>query len=215
MEEYVQPDHKAKAFNCPYTECRTYAQQRWVKISAYIDFIEGISISICQKCKRYAIWIDNVIVYPIPSPAPLPAKDMPDDVKINFEEARHIVTTSPRAAAALLRLALERLLVHLKAEGRNNNEKIGNLVDRGLPKAIQRACDAVRVIGNEAVHPGKIDFKDNEDIALALFTLMNIIVETMITESRKIDKMYDEIPESIKKSIEKRDKIHKNKGLEN
>lgn len=51
--------------------------------------------------------------------------------------------------------------------------------------------DAIIIIGNEAVHPGQINIDDNKDIAIALFKLMNIIVEKMIIEPKKIDDMYN------------------------
>ena len=212
MTDYVPPRYRAKAFHCPHADCRAFAHQEWARLATCTDFIERISISVCSKCKKYAVWVDKKIVYPDASRAPLPVEDMPDDIKRDFEEARIIFNTSPRAAAALMRLALEKLLIYLdakNAEGDNLNKMIRNLVERGLPRKIQRACDVVRFIGNNSVHPGKIDVEDNEDIALALFGLLNIIVEDMIagSESRKIDEMYENyLPEHIRESIQRRDR---------
>ena len=67
--------------------------------------------------------------------------------------------------------------------------------------------DAVRVIGNNAVHPGEIDLKDDRETATALFELLNMIVEVMITQPKKVDQIYDKIPQGAKEAIEKRDKI--------
>ncbi len=146
------------------------------------------------------------MIYPTGSIAPLPSEDMPEDVKADFNEARDIVQASPRAAAALLRLALQKLTIHLGGKGKNLNEDIKNLVKKGLPPKVERALDVVRVIGNNAVHPGKIDLRDDLDTAILLFELLNMIVDTMITQPRRVDEIYNKLPEGVRKAIEKRDK---------
>lgn len=65
--------------------------------------------------------------------------------------------------------------------------------------------DAIRVIGNEAVHPGQINVDDNKEIASALFKLMNIIVEKMVVEPRQIDEIYNILPKNKIDGINKRD----------
>ena len=49
------------------------------------------------------------MLIPANSTAPMPNVDMPKCVKELYEEARGIVNKSPRGAAALLRLALDKL----------------------------------------------------------------------------------------------------------
>jgi len=211
-KKYVAPSHEVKAFHCPH--CGAFAHQKWCKAAemrpgppeSYGECIEGVSVSVCSNCKKYAVWVDNNIVYPRSSAASLPVEDMPDDVKEDFIEARKIVNDSPRAAAALLRLALQKLMVHLGEEGKNINNDIASLVEKGLPEKIRRALDAVRVVGNNAVHPGKMDLRDDEDTALLLFDILNIVVDVMITQSKKIDEIYNRIPHSAKEAIERRDK---------
>jgi hypothetical protein len=215
MSGYIAPDLKRDAFNCPH--CGAYAHQKWYGIeisygcSVYFREIKANSsmedrINICVRCENYALWVDGKMVYP-QSSAPFPVDNMPPEVKNDFLEARNIVDPSPRAAAALLRLALEKLVTnHLDAKGSTLNDKIGYLVkQQGLPQKIQQSLDAVRVIGNNAVHPGQIDLTDNKEIAISLFKLMNIIVEKIITEPREIEEIYETIPESAKKGINVRD----------
>ena len=50
--------------------------------------------------------------------------------------------------------------------------------------------DTVRIIGDEAVHPGEINIDDNKDMAIAMFRLMNIIIEKIIVEPKEIDDLY-------------------------
>ncbi len=91
-------------------------------------------------------------------------------------------------------------------EGKNINDEIGNLVQKGLDKRIQQALDVVRVVGNSAVHPGQIDLRDDKATASKLFGLVNVIVELQITQANHIEEMYDAVvPESVKAQIEKRD----------
>jgi hypothetical protein len=131
---------------------------------------------------------------------------MPPDVRADFLEANEIVDKSPRGAAALLRLCIQKLMVHLGGKGKNINDDIASLVQEGLDNRIQKALDVVRVVGNGAVHPGQIDFEDDKTIATKLFGLVNVIVESQITQRRHIEEMYKEIvPESVKAQIEKRD----------
>jgi hypothetical protein len=73
-----------------------------------------------------------------------------------------------------------------------------------LPERIQKSLDAERVIGNNAVHPGQINV-DNEDTGSNLFLLVNIIAEYMITVPKKIDAVFDSLPDSSKKAISERD----------
>src|SRR4030095_1883409 len=123
----------------------------------------------------------------------------------DYFEASSISTKSPRGAAALLRLAIQKLCIHLGQTGKNINDDIANLVKAGLPAQIQKALDIVRVIGNNAVHPGVIDLNDKPDTVHTLFTLINQIVQDRITQPKEIDSLYNTLPEEARKAIEKRD----------
>jgi hypothetical protein len=131
---------------------------------------------------------------------------MPEAVRNDYLEARDIVSKSPRAAAALLRLALQKLMPEIGRKGDNLNDDIGQLVREGLPVQVQQALDVVRVVGNNAVHPGLIDLKDDQITALALFNLVNLIVDFMIAQPKRVLELYDSLPEASRAAIEKRDK---------
>lgn len=137
--------------------------------------------------------------------------DIPQDVKEDFIEARNIVNFSPRASCALLRLALQKLMPHLKEKGDNLNIDISNLVKKGLPVRIQKALDTVRVIGNNAIHPGQIDLKDDVNTAIALFSLLNMIVDVVITKEKEINEIYDKLPDTAKEAIKERNSNIKDK----
>jgi hypothetical protein len=72
---------------------------------------------------------------------------------------------------------------------------------------IQQLLDFVRVIGNNTVHPGMIDLKDNSVLAIKLFDLVNIVAEIMITQPKEIKALYEGVlPESAREGINNRDK---------
>lgn len=132
---------------------------------------------------------------------------MPEEVKQLYNEAGLIYNKSPRAACALLRLAIDRLCNELGETDRDINKNIAELVKKGLPLTIQQALDVVRVVGNKAVHPGQIAFDvDDNGTAIMLMHLLNIIVTRMISEPQEIAELYNQLPESVKESIIKRDK---------
>jgi hypothetical protein len=130
---------------------------------------------------------------------------LPEDIKVDYAEARSITTLSPRGATALLRLAIQKLCKHLGEEGKDLNTDIANLVKKGLSPKIQQALDVVRVIGNNAVHPGQIDLKDDAHTAGQLFGLVNIITDAMISQPKHIEKLYESLPQAQREAIAKRD----------
>ncbi|WP_217920488.1 DUF4145 domain-containing protein [Halolamina sp. CBA1230] len=160
----------------------------------------------CAHCEEYTLWVGDEMVYPEDSPAPLPTEDMPEEVKQDFEEARKVVNESPRAAAALLRLAMEKLARDLTGTNdRTLHNMIGDLVEEGqIDQRVQQALDSVRVTGNEFVHPGEMDDEDSRETALRLFDLVNAIVELTISRERLIQQEYENISEDQMKGIENR-----------
>lgn len=169
--------------------------------------ISGLLLSICLPCSGISIWVGNRIIFPMSAPdVPEPNSDMPSGVRGDYEEASLVLGTSPRAAAALLRLAIQKLCQHVLGRKGDVNEMIGVLVrERGLSPTIQKALDVVRVVGNEAVHPGVIDLKDDVATASAMFNLTNLITEAMITTPRHVEEMYAALPAGKREAIAKRD----------
>ena len=163
--------------------------------------------SLCAHCRRYSFWYKQTLTFPRPLIGPPPQLDMPLAVKNEYEEARTIADASPRGAAAMLRLAVQKLCEHLEGEQVINlNECIARWVKEGLDEGVQKALDSVRVTGNNAVHPGTMDLNDNPEIVKTLFEVVNFIIEKRISERKRIDQFYDEVlPEEEKQKIANRD----------
>ena len=206
MAKYIAPDKNKSCFTCPH--CNTVSQIRytpisWVREKTIMGFSDGWNVmvfGVCQNCNKSIIWLNEHYSYP-EAITMEPNPDMPDSVMSLFVEASSIYNKSPRAACALLRLAIERLCNELGESG-DINTMIGNLVKNGLSEVVQKALDAVRVIGNKAVHPGQIAFDvDDKATAEMLMKLLNIITERMITEPKEIDNIFEALPETVKQSI--------------
>jgi hypothetical protein len=209
---YVAPEREINAFNCP--GCGVFAKQNWYFISAALrkdgfglqyDNQEFI-LSSCESCDAPTIWHGDKIIFPMHSSAEPPNNDLPMDIRADYVEAQNIANLSPRGAAALLRLAIQKLCVHLGQPGKNINADIGALVSNGLPLLVQQALDSVRVIGNDAVHPGTIDLRDDREAVNKLFRLVNFIATKTITEPREISEIYNGLPADKLAGISNRDR---------
>ncbi len=152
------------------------------------------------------------MLFPVTGGAEPPNRDLGEEIIRDYEEARSIVLQSPRGAAALLRLAIQKLCLRLGYPGKDINKDIQALVANGLPQKVQQALDSVRVIGNEAVHPGTLDLRDNPETALKLFKLVNFIATKMITEPAEIDHIYGGLPPGKLEGIARRDANSKSIG---
>jgi Domain of unknown function (DUF4145) len=226
-DTYFPPKFAEPGFHCPH--CGVYARQYWRDIynpgdnssynNAPLDadiaaivvnpeeleshaYGHVVSISKCERCNSFTLWRQGTLIYPLSSTISPPSPDMPAPIQTLYEEARSIADRSPRASVALLRLALEELLPLLGAKKDKIDNMIAELVANGLNVSVQRALDSIRVIGNEAVHPGVIDLKDSPDTAQALFKILNFIIEKTITEKNEVDGIYELIPASKRKYIE-------------
>lgn len=167
--------------------------------------VENLSISECYNCKRFALWVGDKLVDPPVMASVEPNPDMPDDIAANFNEARSIVNNSPRGAAALLRLCVQKLCIHLGEKGRKIDDDIASLVKKGLNVVVQQALDIVRVVGNASVHPGAMDLRDDRSTANSLFGLVNAIAEQMISHPKHVAELYQTLPQAKRDAIDKRD----------
>jgi len=222
--DYFPPSLGKGEFHCPH--CNVYAKQFYAHIHAIPNFqwesiVDHLSkfnetlpsewiVTKCQHCDEIAIWYGENMLYPkkiLPAP---PNQDLDDEIKADYLEAAHILGDSPRAAAALLRLSLQKLCSQLGEKGENINTDIKNLVGKGLNPLVQKSLDALRITGNNAVHPGEINLSEEPDRVLKLFDLINFIADKMITEPKEIESFYEKLPSGALNAVEKRDESANN-----
>ena len=202
--KYIEPAAFKKSFTCPHCgaislmhfHCISYIDRKMIGFQeVQCGGNSWVQVATCHNCAKHIVWVDNLYAYPdIVAEEPNP--DMPEEVKQLYNEAGLIYNKSPRAACALLRLAIDRLCNELGENDRDINKNIGELVKKGLPVSVQQALDV-----------GQIAFDVDEiGTATMLMHLLNIIVSRMISEPKEISGLYDQLPNSVKESITKRDK---------
>ena len=206
MLQHYPPQYGSRNFHCAY--CQVYAEQTWFHElraltqqgpsfsygpSILIDS-ENIETSVCSHCNESTLWLSEKIIFPNTGTFPTANSDLPDNVKEkSMPRQGPLLSSLPRAACALLRLAIEMLLNHLGEKG-TISQGIRNLVQKkGLDPQIEQALEIVRVTGNNAVHPGKIVFNDISNVK-PLFDLINIIAEVLITRPKQIQGLYKSLP---------------------
>jgi len=216
VESSRVPAYDSSAFECPY--CNVYAVQDWERLTwPKMDggkFWKGWKWSKCQHCQVLTLWSHlEKIVQPDSVPfGPDPNPDMPKNVLDIYEEARRVLPVSVRSCAALLRLALQVLIETLEPGRGHINQKIRRLVERGLEPSAQKAMDVLRVVGNNAVHPGSIELEEDGELVPALFGLLNLVVHHVISRPRQIEALFDSLPESARQAIAKRDQPTRRKS---
>ena len=105
-----------ESFTCPH--CGTLSLMHYTCISyrgyEVISLTENnregdnwLNIASCHNCKKKTIWINNIYAYP-DDVAEEANPEMPEAVKQLYNEAGLIYNKSPRAACALLRLAIDK-----------------------------------------------------------------------------------------------------------
>ena len=167
---------------------------------------QKFSVATCHACGDCTLWIEKAMVYPRTAPVAPPNPDMNETIASLYNEASAIYGDSPKGASALLRLALQKLMVQIGRPGKNINDDIKKLVADGLSTKIQQALDLLRVVGNNAVHPGQIDLDDDKEVALKMFQILNLIADELITKPKEIEELYNSVvPEETKNHIQERD----------
>lgn len=205
MTKYYPPENQSKQFHC--IHCGVFAKQKWsVLCFGYHNaIVSPITFCQCEHCDDLTYWYEERMIIPADAPVSPPHPDMPASVVGEYQEARSIFAKSPRAAVALLRLAIQKLMPELGEKGENINADIKSLVAKGLPVQVQQAFDFCRVVGNNAVHPGEINLNDTPEMGQHLFNMINFIVEDRITRPKQIAELYAKLPEGAREAVEKRD----------
>ncbi|MCU6224152.1 DUF4145 domain-containing protein [Morganella morganii] len=236
MSKYIPPEFLAHSFSCPYCGCVSSMSwtimmlygEKHPKHDGPYTTSSGFVSALCNntECLKRSVWLvtklsdvtddlnarqmlpsNGVMVYPANNTITPPSEDMPADIKKDYLEAASIFTLSPRSSAALLRLSLEKLLIKIGTKGSTINDRIADLVKRNvLAEHSIKAFDIVRIAGNNAAHPGTINDDDFEEIALTLFSLVNIITRLVISEIGLINNTYDSMPKGAQEAVKKRDR---------
>lgn len=226
---YVAPSFNRDNFTCP--SCGVLSLHEWAKLdgsnSHAISLHTALWRSLCKSgyCSGFTLWTINMVtdptrqrrvqksetarmLHPKTRAAPKPNADMCDLAKTIYEEAADIADRSPRAACALLRLALE---VVLKEQCGRTEKMLGNMIegmlkDGDLPKQVEEMADVLRINGNQAIHAGEIraDDSDTRELASGLFEILNWFVEEKVSRSNRLKALVGKIPANKAQGIQQR-----------
>lgn len=205
-------DPDSVAFVCLHCGAKTEQRRLYLWYSYTIDdpddVFENLFLRECRVCEKFTIWDDDdQLIFPLGSTtAPPPSPDMPDLVRKDYEEARKVVAISPRAAGALLRLGLQRLCEEILDKKGNIDGLIEQLrEEERISTRVYKLMHTVRVIGNDAVHPGEMNLDEDAAIVSSLFDLVNFIVNDQITRPKEEDDLFKSLPANKRKAIEGRE----------
>lgn len=193
VNDQRRPTFQGSPFTCPH--CGVLATQSWTRLSAGNQQDSNLFRSTCRNCKNPAYWAWEQLVAPAVPLGPPPNEDLSGDLLEVYMEAREIAGRSPRAAAALLRLLVEKLIHSLDSDG-HEGERLDIRVTRlretsRIDVGTYEALEAVKVAGDNAVHAGQIDptAEDQAEVVVALFGIVNHIV----TSTRSLHREVEEI----------------------
>jgi len=174
-------------------------------LTPVVESQNHLTIAFCQHCYGFTLWLGDAMIYPQVGEAPPPHEEMPPQIRKLYEEARGVLPASPRASAALLRVALEGLLEEA-------GYKQGRLADRlqkahedgKLSASTYKVAETLRYAGNAAVHyePWKIDPSQGEEdreMVYHLFTFVNDVTEELVAKPRRHEEMARKINEKVRK----------------
>lgn len=120
-------------------------------------------VKVCTHCGKITLWENRQMVFPYGTSIQ-PSEYMPETIANIFREAQSITNLSPRAACALLRACLEKLVIKAGGTGDKLFQKIESL---GLSPRMRKLADACRLTGNEAVHGDYYDLDIPKEEAIA------------------------------------------------
>lgn len=124
-----------------------------------------------------------------------PNDDMSEEQKQLFNEAKDIFDISPKAAGALLRSVIERILRDKFPE--YSESFLGTILGKDkvkneLGSELILLCNACKLIGNDAAHSSLIIYEDEskQEVEL-LFRLINAIAEKLLSQPREYKELLD------------------------
>ncbi|MEA5123292.1 DUF4145 domain-containing protein [Xanthomonas floridensis] len=210
MAKHYPPKFRERSFHC--ARCTVYALQKFTRLphDIHTGDLTRVWTSKCAHCGDYSYWwqqdtANGYLLMPQETTAPPANESTPEAVRAVYDEAVAIFDRSPRGAAALLRLAVQLLMVDLGQPGKHIESDIKALVKEGLPVLVQQALDYCRVVGNNSVHPGTINLDDAPEMAMTMFEMINFIVQDRIAAPAQLQAMYELLPEGARDAIAKRD----------
>lgn len=101
--------------------------------------VQNVSISYCFSCNEMCLWVYDQLVWPRRAGGSEPKHLAPPNVRREYDETSQTLEASPRGAAALLRLAIEKLCKELGVTGESLKDDIAFFVRKTSMRACRRS----------------------------------------------------------------------------
>jgi len=168
--------------------------------------------SVCVACSQGCVWRGDQLIYPQVSQVAEPHPEMPEAARELYNEAALVLPVSRRAAAALARAALERLLRALP--GAEAGARLDELIAALAPQVshkLWQTLTALRYLGNDTLHNETKSelvalYLDGDAAAVVepIFGAINLIFEEVIVQPRIADDLYAMLPEGVRATAERK-----------
>lgn len=213
-----EPAHDKDAFRCP--RCGAIAHQQWDTLQVTTGRFSDRSprgrsshwhTATCAHCEESSVWREGRMIFPTSGVVATPHAMMPPHVAELYEEARAVAGVSRRAAAALARATLERLLKHLDTDA--GRVTLADRIDRiaaQVSRPLARLLSVLRFVGNDALHgDGASEVlvlvldEDTTASMELMFQAINDVVDELIARPSEIDALYEALPEGVRARADK------------
>ena len=166
--------------------------------------VQNASISFCFNCNEMCLWVGDQLVWPKGvAGGSEPKLHAAPDVRRDHEEASQTLEASPRGAAELLRVAIQKLCKELGGSGESAKNDLASFAQEDVDARVHKVLDAIRIIESNAVRSGQIGGGDRAT-AETLSGLVNLICEKMIMEPRHLQALYTKLREGAGSAMEQR-----------
>jgi hypothetical protein len=165
--------------------------------------VQNVSISYCFNCNEMCLWVCDQLIWPRRTGDPEPKLHASPDIQRNDEDGSQTLEASPRGAAALLRLAIEKVCKELGESGESPKDDMASFVQEDIDARVQKVLEAVRIIESNAVCPAQIGVGDNRATAETLSGLVNLICEKMIVEPSHLRAAYAKLREAAQDAMDR------------
>ena len=105
-------------------------------------------------------------------------------VEEDFEEAAAILNKSPRGAAALMRICIQKLLPLLKDNGTDRSHYDSALMRKGLEVEIQQAMEVLQVLQSDSAQLTTFESQEDKEMAFRIIDSLTAILERRTLQNR-------------------------------
>jgi hypothetical protein len=157
--------------------------------------VQNVSISYCFNCNEMCLWVCDQLVWPKRAGDPEPKLHASPEIRCDDEVASKPLEASPRGAAALLRLATDKVCKELGEWEQGPKPEIAPPLQEEIDARVQKVLDAMRIIESDATPPDQTSVGHDRATAETLSGLVNLMCEKMIMEPRHLQAVYTKLRE--------------------